>query len=1429
MGFTSGFDVVFVRDVVQLCPKRRRSLLLGTALGSTLAALSASPSFAANCTQPASPSPITVNAAAPPISCTNTVARAATVAGDNAIGIVTAGNGNIVDITNSGLLTTASTSLIPGPTFSQSTGARGIYAGTNGIGADITINNTGTINSYSDSIKATDAATSGTVFSSDTHITITNSGNLTAGPNAEGIYANASYGSNNVVTIDNSGAIQTGASASQSGASSGIFATVDGDNSQINIANSGAISTIGGTASGISAIANHYYGDNGSIVIDNKAAITTTGAGANGILAQAGNPDNGGTVKITNAATVSAGNIGIASFTNGAGGNITIDNKGTITAGTSGANVSDGIMAVAYGSDATITITNSGAIDTTAGGHRSVGIEATAGYYDSSNAHISVTNTASITTGAYSEGILARSYGTGATVTIDNSGAINAGSLGIVANVYGDSSQISVTNSGAITTTDPNANGITAVAISYGSSGDSIVIDNKAGGTIDTSTGTFGIFALAGSNGNTDPDNGGTITITNAATINSGHTGIAAITYGNGGAITVSNSAAITAGKLGGNGSYGILAVAIGSDIAIDITNSGAIDTTAGGPNATGIQATGTYSSASNVHISVTNSASITTAANSEGIFAQSYGDGGMVAVDNSGAIRTGDSTSTNGRSSGMAANVNGDNSQISVTNSGAITTIGVGANGITAIANLYGTCSCQGPLFPATSNGSIVISNKAGGTITTTGSDASGIFAQAGNKDPSDPGNSNPDDGGTISLANAAVIRSGAKGIAAGTYGAGGTISVTNSGDIVSTAGEGLYAKSSGDNSSVTVANTAFVKAKGGVAGLAAYTSGSGSNIVIVNSGHNAELFSSVGFGAIAGATGASSTVLVTNDGKIHGQLGGLQVSSSGGSTVTIGTSGFVGANNNLAIKSTAGTTRIDDAGVIAGRVELSDAGNVMSVNDAGIFRAFTDSKFGAGADALNNLGTLYASGSFFGSSPGTVSFIGLENFVNGSLGSGAGLTTMIDGVAGDRLTTSGNFTGQGNSKLGVDANFTTGVADTLTIGGNSSGHTDLVVNVVGAGAPAVFIPVVTVTGTTADSDFDLAGPVNAGFFTYGLFLQGNTHGLRSIGLDNAGFELPAGVTGAQDVWLDTTGFWQDRMADLRTQESGVHNADMPEEKLAARMGGLWARASGDWSNRDSSVSYTDPVSLQSETLNLDRKQRTGAFLGGIDMGLEGIAGGDMLFGVMGGYVTSRLDFKATDDSWNYKGGTVGAYATYLNGGFYLDGLVKADFLDVDINDVGGKASTNATNIGARLDAGYRVAMGWGFIEPQASLEWVRTNMDSVSLFGGDIDFQNGSSGRARIGVRIGTDMQMNDMTVSPDLTLSVWNHFGDSNAVDINFPGSAFSAIDSAGNGTFGEVGVGVNVASASNWSGVVRGSVRFGDNYSAGSVGAALRYGW
>ncbi|UDL88488.1 autotransporter domain-containing protein [Mesorhizobium sp. PAMC28654] len=1018
-------------------------------------------------------------------------------------------------------------------------------------------------------------------------------------------------------------------------------------------------------------------------------------------------------------------------------------------------------------------------------------------------------------------------------MTINNSGSIDTGysastsgtSTGIVGNVGGDNGLVNITNSGAITTSGVSAGGISAIASYYHGDGSSIVIDNKQGGVITaTGSGAYGIFAQAGSVAphGADPnhDNGGTVSVTNAATIHSGYIGIGAFTYGSGGDITITNKAAITSGTGAGHPAYsdGIKAVANVGDTTISVTNSGAIDTTAGGNKSAGIEAiNGGGFTGSDLHISVTNTGDIKTGINSVGIFARSAGANGIVTVDNSGNIQTGSSSSSSGGSTGIFADADGDNSKVSVTNNGSITTIGTSAAGISAIANFYNGDSS-----------SVVVNNKAGGTITTAGTQAFGIFAQAGT-----PGNH--DNGGTVSVTNAATINSGGKGIGAYTYATDGTVTVTNSGAISSANRQAIFAASYGDDSSVTITNSASVSSGSGRAAIAAYSAGANSDISIGITGKNSFINGS-GFGVIAEATGDASTVVINSGADIYGATGGIKVNSTGGSTVNIKSGGYVGAENYLAITSTAGTAEINVDGIVAGRVVLSDDGNVMTINDKGLFRAKTNSNFGSGDNTLNNSGTINASGSYFGASPNTVSFLGLTSFVNGSTGSGAGLTTMIDGVVGDSLTTSGNFTGQGNSKLGVDVNFATSAADTFTIGGNSYGHTNLVVNVtaipVGVPSTSTFIPVVTVDGDTDASNFGVAAPVNAGLFAYDLFLQGDQFGLRSVGLGNAAFELPGGMTGAQNVWQDTTDFWQDRMADLRTEASGMHNADIVVSTPTPRMGGLWARAAGDWSDQDGSVTYLDPTSHNPETLDLHRRQNTGAFLGGVDMGIEGVAGGDVMFGLMAGYVTSTLDFTATGDSWKYKGGTVGAYATYLNGGFYLDGLLKADFLSVDINDQGGvpgSASTNATNIGVRLDTGYRFATGWGFIEPQASLEWVHTQMDSLSIFGGDVSFDNGGSGRGRVGVRVGKDMQMNGMTVTPDLTLSVWNHFGSSNSVGINFPGNAFSASDSTGNGTFGEVGAGVSVASANNWSGVVRGSYRFGDGSNAGSLGATLRYNW
>ena len=55
------------------------------------------------------------------------------------------------------------------------------------------------------------------------------------------------------------------------------------------------------------------------------------------------------------------------------------------------------------------------------------------------------------------------------------------------------------------------------------------------------------------------------------------------------------------------------------------------------------------------------------------------------------------------------------------------------------------------------------------------------------------------------------------------------------------------------------------------------------------------------------------------------------------------------------------------------------------------------------------------------------------------------------------------------------------------------------------------------------------------------------------------------------------------------------------------------------------------------------------------------------VLLGVMGGYIDSDVGFDG-GTRWALNGPILGVYATYLNDGFYLDTLFKADFLGVDV-----------------------------------------------------------------------------------------------------------------------------------------------------------------
>lgn len=480
---------------------------------------------------------------------------------------------------------------------------------------------------------------------------------------------------------------------------------------------------------------------------------------------------------------------------------------------------------------------------------------------------------------------------------------------------------------------------------------------------------------------------------------------------------------------------------------------------------------------------------------------------------------------------------------------------------------------------------------------------------------------------------------------------------------------------------------------------------------------------------------------------------------------------------------------------------------------------------------NTVNNTGIFNVTNS--GAFTGFTSFVGLDNFNNAD-----GLLNMSNGISdydiaaldllsgpygngvGDVTFMTGNFNGGAGSELGIDA-FLGGPgadssSDLLLVGeadvGNVTGTTAVVVNDLNPGAGGynpTGILFAHVEGEAAEGSFFLAnGPIDKGFFSYDILRVETSSSdwlLVSAPNDRAA-ELPALITGAQTVWYESTGVWLDRTADLRRQVTSCSPVD--EAQMSANVGdtqvtaaadvvpechykryGFWFRGYGGEYDRDSS--------------NVKYDQDLWGGEAGFDVVLsDDPSSGAFILGILGGYLSSSMDFDWTGSNADLEGGTVGAYATYINGGWYADLLFKANILDVDyetdFDDPENDASTDALSLGARLDTGYRFDTDGGFfIEPQATLAYVNTDLDDFTLLGTDVDPDDADSLRGRLGLRIGGSWDSGSMIFEPFLVGSVWHEFEGDNEVTLTNGGTI--AVSDEIDNTYGEVGGGLNVINA------------------------------
>lgn len=680
--------------------------------------------------------------------------------------------------------------------------------------------------------------------------------------------------------------------------------------------------------------------------------------------------------------------------------------------------------------------------------------------------------------------------------------------------------------------------------------------------------------------------------------------------------------------------------------------------------------------------------------------------------------------------------------------------------------------------------------------------------------------------------------------GIDARNYGSG-FLDITANGQVTGQYGDGIYARNSHNTDDDDDVNLTITTGPGSVVvgesddGIDARNYGSGDLAITANgtvTGRGED--NSYGSGIDAENNGGGETVIkVGGAGLVQGNYAGIDAFSNDGQDISITNDGLVrnlsGESDDLVITTEGGATHIYNNSTLIGTVLLNiDDPYEDTLDNDGLWNTANGiSDFGEGVDAANNTGTLRAA-----DDPTTEeeTFLrSLETFGN------SGLITLVDGQAGDflRMDAAGlaptEYTSEGG-RLAVDAVLgPDGISDQLIILGNSLGVTTVTVNVVDAtGANFEGIPVVDVIGNTIAGQFVLDGPLNAGFFTWDMRFDENTvqHELYTTGIGGGALVFAPGITGAQDLWHQSMDPLMQRQADLRSLLAGLTVtpvADFAEPveptPVANITPGFWLRGVGAYLERDD----------EKDGFTLDRKQTIWGGLAGFDFGTES-AGAAWMFGLFGGYLTSKLEFDETNTEWHYEGPSVGVYATYIDHAFYADATVKVDFLDIEIDpgDLAPEADdadTDAVNIGGLIDTGYKFGHQF-FIEPQATLAVVHTEIDDVDIFGGTVQFDDETSIRGRLGLRLGYDHTgSNQVVYSSDVTASVWEEFSGENDISIADPVfGSFGALDDAG-GTYGDVSLGFSMVAPEGWSGFIRGNYQFGEDFEAFAGNAGLRYAW
>lgn len=622
---------------------------------------------------------------------------------------------------------------------------------------------------------------------------------------------------------------------------------------------------------------------------------------------------------------------------------------------------------------------------------------------------------------------------------------------------------------------------------------------------------------------------------------------------------------------------------------------------------------------------------------------------------------------------------------------------------------------------------------------------------------------------------------------------------------------------------------------------------------VTIDNAGTIAVSTPGIGIGAATGS--GTGPITITNSGSVSSSLTAIFARSAGGNINVTNLTGGILSGGAYAVDTSgsAAATRIDNRGGILGPLALSNGSSVLN---SGQFMTIGASTFGGGT--FTNTGTVSLAGT--PAAPTNATFGALQTFTN------AGTIDLRTGTGANTLTIGGNYVGQNGNVL-FQASTLANTSDRLVINGNASGSTNLFVSNLTPGTAFTTSPVlVQVNGTASTNAFTLAGTQNFGTLESVLVNGTSANGASTISLGAVptavGLSAQTAVIAARSIAFQGGTAVLDRMTQLRenTQRAAAGTPSVPPQALqytqntqyAALVSkdpiapnlvpaavpvdtsvrpAVWARAFGDLERRSGSTSF----SFGGSTFNRDLgyTQSSGGLLGGTDVVFSGITKPDdgLIVGVLGGYTISTVRLNQAAGRQDYDGGTVGTYATYINGPAFVDAMFKVDLLGLDIIAPGLRQATGLQNYNFITNVGYRFPLANGFyVEPTAGLEYVNTQFNrQAGLTVNSVPLQNGDALRGRVGARMGTEIIVGDLRWEPSITTYVYSVLTESRTLGAFNGISSVTGLRDEGK-VRGEVQASLNVFNLkTGLSGFIRADYRVGEDLVAGGGRVGVRYQW